>query len=106
MVVSERQTIAKLLADVAAGIRVLATRDGVALTEKQVAERARNIVAGLMGNYRILAHDDDDEEEVAHRPVPTPREAHRAPTKQGDAQSGESDSAVAHRPGPGSWVSS
>ena len=62
----EQRTIGRLLADVAAGIRVLATRDGIALTEKQVIERARNIVAGLMGNYRILSFDsdqDDDEQE-------------------------------------------
>jgi len=59
----ERKTIGKLLVDVAAGIRVLATRDGIALTEKQVAERARNIVAGLMGNYRILSFDDEDDED-------------------------------------------
>ena len=103
--VSERETIAKLLADVSAGIRVLATRDGLALSEKQVAERARNIVAGLMGNYRILAHDDDDDDD-AHRPLPPSRDPHRAPTKQGDTEARENDTAVAHRPGPGSWVSS
>jgi hypothetical protein len=42
-----------LLEDVAAGIRVLQTRDGIALSDEQILERARNIVAGLIGNYRI-----------------------------------------------------
>ena len=47
----------QLLEDVAAGIRVLHTRDGLALSEEQVIERARNIVAGLIGNYRIQSLD-------------------------------------------------
>jgi hypothetical protein len=42
-----------LVADVASGVRVLRHRDGVLLTEDQVLDRARNIVAGLIGNYRI-----------------------------------------------------
>ena len=46
-------TLRQLLRDVTAGIRVLQTRDGVGLTEAQINERARNIVAGLIGNYRI-----------------------------------------------------
>lgn len=46
-------TIRLLLDDVAAGIRVLQTRDGIALSDEQILERARNIVAGLIGNYRI-----------------------------------------------------
>jgi hypothetical protein len=45
------------LHDVAAGIRVLQTRDGIALTNEQILERARNIVAGLLGNYRIHSLD-------------------------------------------------
>jgi hypothetical protein len=36
------------VAVIADGIRVLRTRDGVALTEEQVLERARNIATGLM----------------------------------------------------------
>lgn len=44
-----------LVADVTAGILVLRTRDGVAVTTGQAMERARNIVAGLMGNYEIQA---------------------------------------------------
>lgn len=43
----------RLMSDVAAGIRVLSQRDGLQLTEEQILERARNIVAGLLGNYRI-----------------------------------------------------
>lgn len=46
-------TVRSLLRDVAEGIRVLQTRDGVPLSEDQIEERARNIVAGLLGNYRI-----------------------------------------------------
>lgn len=32
---------------------MLQTRDGVDITNEQVLERARNIVAGLLGNYKI-----------------------------------------------------
>jgi hypothetical protein len=46
-------TVRLLLEDIAAGIRVLQTRDGIALSDEQILERARNIVAGLIGNYRI-----------------------------------------------------
>jgi len=42
-----------LLQDIADGIRVLQTRDGVDLSNEQILERARNIVTGLLGNYRI-----------------------------------------------------
>jgi len=44
-----------LLQDIAEGIRVLQTRDGVDLSNEQILERARNIVTGLLGNYRIRA---------------------------------------------------
>lgn len=44
---------ASLMADVEAGIRVLRTRDGVALTDAQIRDRAANVVSGLLGNYRI-----------------------------------------------------
>jgi hypothetical protein len=47
----------QLLRDVAAGIRVLQVRDGIVLSESQILERARNIVMGLVGNYRIEALD-------------------------------------------------
>ena len=50
-------TLRQLLRDVAAGIRVLQTRDGLDVTEAQITERARNIVAGLIGNYRIESLD-------------------------------------------------
>jgi hypothetical protein len=46
-----------LVEDVAEGIRVLQTRDGVTLSEEQIVERARNIVAGLIGNYAIQSLD-------------------------------------------------
>lgn len=48
-------TIVQLMVDVSAGIRVLQTRDGIRLTESQIRERTRNIVMGLVGNYRIEA---------------------------------------------------
>ncbi len=46
-------TVRHLLQDVADGIRVLQTRDGIELSDEQIIERARNIVTGLLGNYRI-----------------------------------------------------
>jgi len=53
-------TVRSLLQDVAEGIRVLQTRDGVDLTNAQILERARNIVTGLLGNYRIRALENRD----------------------------------------------
>jgi hypothetical protein len=50
-------TVRLLLQDVAEGIRVLQTRDGVDLSDEQILERARNIVTGLLGNYRIRSID-------------------------------------------------
>ena len=50
-------TVRLLLQDVAEGIRVLRTRDGVDLSDEQILERARNIVTGLLGNYRIRSID-------------------------------------------------
>src|SRR5262245_21879304 len=46
-------TVRLLLQDIAEGIRVLQTRDGIDLSNEQILERARNIVTGLLGNYRI-----------------------------------------------------
>jgi hypothetical protein len=46
-------TVRLLLQDIAEGIRVLQTRDGVEVSEEQILERARNIVTGLLGNYKI-----------------------------------------------------
>jgi hypothetical protein len=46
---------AALICDVAAGIEVLQTRDGIEeVTHEMCVERARNIVAGLVENYRVL----------------------------------------------------
>lgn len=46
---------AALICDVAAGIEVLQTRDGIEeVTHELCVERARNIVAGLIENYRVL----------------------------------------------------
>lgn len=56
---TSRQVAALLVADIAEGVRVLRTRDGVPLTDEQVDDRARNIVAGLVGNYAIRSLDDD-----------------------------------------------
>ena len=55
-------TMRRLLADVAAGIRVLQTRDGIDLSELQIRERARNIVMGLISNYRIEVFEDELED--------------------------------------------
>lgn len=49
--------VRSLLQDIADGIRVLQTRDGIELSDDQIVERARNIVAGLLGNYKIRALD-------------------------------------------------
>ena len=54
---SNLPTVRLLLQDVASGIRVLQSRDGITLTDDQILERARNIVAGLIGNYRIVSLD-------------------------------------------------
>ena len=50
-------TVRHLLKDVAEGIRVLQTRDGVDVSDEQILERARNIVTGLIGNYSIRSLD-------------------------------------------------
>ena len=50
-------TVRLLLQDVAQGIRVLQSRDGIELSDDQILKRARNIVAGLVGNYRIVSLD-------------------------------------------------
>ena len=46
-----------LVEDVSEGIRVLQTRDGIRLSDDQIVERARNIVAGLIGNYTFQSLD-------------------------------------------------
>ena len=61
-------TVRLLLQDIAEGIRVLQTRDGIDLSNAQILERARNIVTGLLGNYRIRALDSR-ELRVARLPI-------------------------------------
>jgi hypothetical protein len=43
----------RLQDDVAEGLRVLWKRDGVWISEDQIQDRARNIVQGLITNYRV-----------------------------------------------------
>jgi hypothetical protein len=69
-------TVRLLVEDVAEGIRVLQTRDGVTLSEEQIVERARNIVAGLIGNYSIQSLD-------AREPAP-PTPATKRPARTVD----------------------
>ena len=59
--------------DVSEGIRVLQTRDGITLSDDQIVERARNIVAGLIGNYNIQSLDA--REPGAQAPAATKRPA-------------------------------
>jgi hypothetical protein len=61
-------TVRLLLQDVAEGIRVLQTRDGIELTDAQILERARNIVTGLLGNYRIRSIESRDAPREAREP--------------------------------------
>lgn len=46
--------IASLTKDVADGLRVWRTRDHVPLTDHQILERTRNIVANIVGNYLVV----------------------------------------------------
>lgn len=46
--------IASLTKDVADGLRAWRTRDHVPLTDHQILERTRNIVANIVGNYFIV----------------------------------------------------
>lgn len=43
----------ELVDEIAEGLRVLQTRDGVELTEEQILERARNIATGLTHRWRF-----------------------------------------------------
>jgi len=47
------ETVAALMDDVAAGLRVLRERDHLPLPEQLVLERARNIVAAIVGSYDV-----------------------------------------------------
>jgi len=68
-------TTARLLVeDIAEGIRVLQTRDGIKLSDEQIVERARNIVAGLIGNYNIQSLDAREPATPAQSP---PRQSGR-----------------------------
>lgn len=49
---SPRPTVLNLIADIAAGIRVLNER-GMCIPEELIQERTANIVQGLLGNYTI-----------------------------------------------------
>ena len=42
-----------------AGFRVLRERDGLALSEEQILERVNNLLAALLGNYRVTPIDED-----------------------------------------------
>jgi hypothetical protein len=70
-------TVRLLVEDVADGIRVLQTRDGIKLSEEQIVERARNIVAGLIGNYSFQSLD-------AREPVASPAPAIKRPARTVD----------------------
>lgn len=50
-----RSAVDALVADVAEGIEMLRRPHvaGVALTDEQIMDRARNIVGGLLGNYKF-----------------------------------------------------
>lgn len=52
-----RSLTARLVDDVMEGLRLLNTRYGLDVAEDVLADRARNIVAGLIGNYRIEDHE-------------------------------------------------
>lgn len=74
-------TLCHLLHDVAEGIRVLQSRDGIELSESQIRERARNIVMGLVGNYRIESLEDELLRQPLHdddRPMHAARDARLA----------------------------
>ena len=72
----------RLVRDVSAGIRVLQIRDGILLSESQILERARNIVMGLVGNYRI---ETLDRPERVARPDRRPSSSEAATTGGGGA---------------------
>lgn len=51
--------ISALMKDVAEGLEVFRVRDGVELTDAQIEERCRNMVANLVGNYFIVPIDGE-----------------------------------------------
>lgn len=48
------QANAQAIELVAAGLRVLTTRDQIAIPEDLIQERARNIVTGLLGDFDLV----------------------------------------------------
>jgi hypothetical protein len=56
----EAVDVEELVAEIAAGVDILRSRDGVVMTEEQARERGANIAARILGNYRIepLANGD------------------------------------------------
>jgi len=44
---------------VAGAIRVLRTRDGLPVTDEMALERANNLVAGILGAYRVTVRPDN-----------------------------------------------
>jgi hypothetical protein len=79
----------ELVAQIEEGIRVLRIRDGIALTEAQIHERAANIVTGLIGLYDVRPLRAQGQKprpfvsarwlrHLFHRPAPAARQfAHR-----------------------------
>jgi len=48
----------QMVEDIAGGLRVLRTRDGMHLPEDRIYERAKNIAAAILGNYVVRPMDD------------------------------------------------
>lgn len=46
-------TVDALMADIKASLLVLRTLDNVPITDEQIDNRARNLVAGLIGNFKV-----------------------------------------------------
>jgi hypothetical protein len=51
--VARESLLDSVVQDVEDGILVFLYRDGMQITREQARERARNIVAGLVGNYKV-----------------------------------------------------
>lgn len=56
--VARESLLDSLVQDVEDGVFVFNVRDGLPITRAQARERARNIVAGLIGNYQIELHPE------------------------------------------------
>lgn len=44
-------TVDQIVSDIASGLRVFRSRDGFAIPEELILDRARNIACALIGNY-------------------------------------------------------